>query len=114
MPHLFLISDEFAELKHEQPEFPTWSKGSQYSTTSNESLSDAVTWKSQTMYDISKLKNTQNFKNGSLNHILEGELNARGKAVGFHYKGMPAQKGSIISGTESLPNANGIYTARRG
>ena len=72
---------------------------------------DIVTWDSEIVYDVSRLKDTQNFRNGSLNHILEGELNGRGKAVGFHYEGMPTQKGTIISGTESLPNANGVYTA---
>ena len=73
---------------------------------------DNVTWDSEIVYDVSRLKDTQNFRSGSLNHILEGELNARGKAVGFHYEGMPTQKGTIIPGTESLPNAKGVYTAQ--
>ncbi|WP_143315114.1 EndoU domain-containing protein [Clostridium sp. HBUAS56017] len=62
--------------------------------------------------DISKLNNIENFKNGALEHILEGELNARGKAVGFHYEGMPTAKGNIIQGTESLPNEFGVYAGK--
>ena len=72
---------------------------------------DAVEWVSETIYDIDRLKNTNNFNDGALNHILEGELNARGNAVGFHYEGMPTQKGSIITGTETLPNSKGVYEA---
>lgn len=66
----------------------------------------------ETVYDISKLNNTGNFKNGALEHVLEGELNARGKAVGFHYEVMPTAKGKIIESTESVPNQFGVYTAR--
>ncbi len=54
---------------------------------------------------------TENFRNGALNHILEGETNACGNTVGFHYEGMPTQKGKIISGTEILQNSNGVYQA---
>ncbi|GAA0086279.1 hypothetical protein UT300007_27180 [Clostridium sp. CTA-7] len=41
--------------------------------------------------------NTGNFKNGALEHVLEGELNASGKTVGFHYEGMPNSKGEYNS-----------------
>lgn len=61
--------------------------------------------------DISRLKNIENFKSGALNYIFEGELNARGKAVGFHYEGIPSQKGSIITGTVTTPNSHGVYEA---
>lgn len=61
---------------------------------------------------IADLKNVENFKEGSLEHILEGQLNARGKAVGFHYEGMPTAKGKIIPNTESVPNEFGVYTAK--
>ncbi|MFL0252543.1 EndoU domain-containing protein [Clostridium neuense] len=61
---------------------------------------------------IADLKNVEKFKEGSLEHILEGQLNARGKAVGFHYEGMPTAKGKIIPGTESAPNEFGVYTAK--
>lgn len=58
------------------------------------------------------MKNIEKFKEGSLEHILEGQLNTRGKAVGFHYEGMPTAKEKIIPGTESVPNEFGIYTAK--
>lgn len=64
------------------------------------------------MKSIADLKNVENFKEGSLEHILEGQLNARGKAVGFHYEGMPTAKGKIILGTDSAPNEFGVYTAK--
>lgn len=67
---------------------------------------------SSAIQDISKLKNTGNFRQGSLEHILEGELNVRKQAVGFHYEGMPNPKGNIILGTESTPNKFGVYTAK--
>ncbi|ALC82617.1 hypothetical protein AM592_14300 [Bacillus gobiensis] len=72
---------------------------------------DNVVWETETIYEINRLENVDNFRSGALEHILEGELNARGRAVGFHYEGMPTQKGSIVIGTESLPNSKGVYTA---
>ena len=61
---------------------------------------------------VGELKFTQNFRPGALEHILEGELNAKGKAVGFHYEGMPSAKGKVISGTEIPPNQFGVYIAQ--
>lgn len=61
---------------------------------------------------INQLKNVENFKRGALEHILEGQINAAGEAVGFHYEGMPTAKGKIIQGTESTPNKFGVYTAK--
>ncbi|GHU44345.1 hypothetical protein FACS1894193_12630 [Bacilli bacterium] len=34
--------------------------------------------------DYSKLKSTNNFKDNTANHILGGEVNKKGKAVGYH------------------------------
>ena len=59
---------------------------------------------------IADLKNTDNFREGALEHILEGEINKRGKAVGFHYEGFPTTKGSIIEDTKSIADDLGIYT----
>jgi hypothetical protein len=61
---------------------------------------------------ISELENTNHFQAGALEHILEGELNGRGQAVGFHYDGLPTKKGEIISGTETVPNSDGVYEAK--
>ncbi|MGL5150113.1 MAG: EndoU domain-containing protein [Clostridium sp.] len=62
--------------------------------------------------DVSELKNTENFKSGALAHILEGEINSKGQAVGFHYENMPNSKGKVIKGTESKENEKGVYTAK--
>ena len=48
------------------------------------------------MKSIADLKNTDNFTYNALEHILEGEINKREKAVGFHYEGFPTTKGSVI------------------
>lgn len=65
-----------------------------------------------TVTSISELENTDYFRNGALEHILEGELNNRGNAVGFHYDGLPTKKGEVISGTETDPNEHGVYEAK--
>ncbi|WP_213523402.1 EndoU domain-containing protein [Paenibacillus sp. J31TS4] len=62
--------------------------------------------------DIGQLANTANFRPGSLEHILEGELNRRGSAVGYHYEGMPNARGSVVPGTETAPDGNGVYRAQ--
>ncbi|WP_339278867.1 EndoU domain-containing protein [Paenibacillus sp. FSL W8-1187] len=63
-------------------------------------------------YDIAKLQNTSRFRAGALEHILDGELNRRGRGVGYHYEGMPTARGRVIPGTESPPNAHGVYQAQ--
>lgn len=60
---------------------------------------------------IGDLRQTENFRPGALEHILEGELNARGQAVGFHYDGLASKKGEIIEGTETSPNEYGVFEA---
>lgn len=61
---------------------------------------------------IDDLNHTNYFKKGALEHILEGELNRKGQAVGFHYDGLPSKKGEVISGTETEPNDLGVYEAK--
>lgn len=61
---------------------------------------------------INELKYVDNFRNGALEHILEGELNRNGQAVGFHYNQLPTKKGEIVSGTETEPNEFGVYEAK--
>ena len=58
---------------------------------------------------LDSLKNTENFTERSLEHIFEGEVNSRGKAVGYHYEGIENSAGSIVNGTRTTPSANGIY-----
>lgn len=61
---------------------------------------------------LSDLKNTDNFQNNALAHILKGELNRKGNAVGFHYDRLPTKKGEVIAGTETDPNEYGVYEAK--
>ena len=37
---------------------------------------------------LNSLKNTENFTDSAIEHIFEGQVNARGKAVGYHYEGI--------------------------
>ncbi|MGM8365963.1 EndoU domain-containing protein [Virgibacillus sp. W0181] len=60
---------------------------------------------------INELDATDHFRNGALEHILEGEVNAKGQAVGFHYDRLPTKKGEIIPGTKTDPNKEGVFEA---
>lgn len=61
---------------------------------------------------IEELENTDYFRDSALVHILEGELNRKGQAVGFHYDQLPTKNGEIIEGTETKENDLGIYEAK--
>lgn len=61
---------------------------------------------------IEELEDIEYFRPGALAHILEGELNEKGQAVGFHYDRLPTKKGEIVSGTETKPNEYGVYEAK--
>src|SRR5690625_46950 len=60
---------------------------------------------------LEELEEIANFHDGALEHILEGGLSGSGKAVGFHYDGLPTKKGEVIAGTETDPNQHGVYEA---
>lgn len=45
-----------------------------------------------------------------MKHIYHGEINKRGKAVGYHHESMMG--GKIIPGTEKIPDKNGVYEAK--
>lgn len=60
---------------------------------------------------IDALTHTGYFRTGALEHILEGELNQKGQAVGFHYDQLPTKKGEIIEGTKTTDNEYGVYEA---
>lgn len=72
----------------------------------------AYNYKLETIYNLDRLKNTENFIPGKIKHILEGEVNKRGKAVGYHCENIPTKKGTIIESTRSKVNDNGIYRAK--
>ena len=61
---------------------------------------------------LNSLKNTENFTESAIEHIFEGQVNARGKAVGYHYEGIEGTSGNVIPGTESSTNNFGIYKAK--
>ncbi|MCM1084428.1 MAG: EndoU domain-containing protein, partial [Clostridium sp.] len=61
---------------------------------------------------LNLLKNTENFMDSAIEHIFEGQINARGKAVGYHYEGIKGTSGKIIPGTESSVNNLGVYKAQ--
>ncbi len=58
------------------------------------------------------LKDTENFTDSAIEHIFEGQINVRGKAVGYHYEGIEGTSGKVISGTESSVNNVGVYKAQ--
>ena len=61
---------------------------------------------------LNSLKNTENFTDSAIEHIFEGQVNARGKAVGYHYDEIENTAGKVVVGTESIPNNLGIYKAQ--
>ncbi len=70
-------------------------------------------YKLKTVYNLDKLKHIEIFADKNvIKHILEGEVNKRGKAVGFHMENMPTKKGEIIENTRSKVNEYDIYSAR--
>lgn len=70
-------------------------------------------YKLKTVYNLDRLKHTENFASkDAIRHILEGEINRRGKAVGFHMENMPTKKGRVIEKTRSIKDKNGVYTAK--
>lgn len=60
---------------------------------------------------ITDLTNTEHFRPGALEHILEGEVNRKGDAVGFHYEGLTTAKGTVVEETRTKPNKYGVYEA---
>lgn len=66
----------------------------------------------QEVTPLDALIETENFKSHALEHILEGELNRNGQAVGFHYDHLETKKGEIIEGSQIEPNENGVYEAK--
>lgn len=65
-----------------------------------------------TMDDIYALENTEHFAKNTLEHIFDGTINSKGKATGYHYTLIEDSRGSIIEGTESAPDAHGVFTAK--
>ncbi|KMP28360.1 cytoplasmic protein [Bacillus wiedmannii] len=61
---------------------------------------------------ISNLQHTEKFRGNVPKHILEGEINWRGDAMGYHSEVLENTPGKIISGTKEVVNDQGVYKAR--
>lgn len=61
---------------------------------------------------LEDLEQTDIFGKNSLVHIFEGEINRKGNATGYHSEALPDTPGEVIPGTETEPNAQGVYTAQ--
>lgn len=61
---------------------------------------------------IEELTETEYFLSGSLEHILLGEINRNGQAVGYHYEGVPDAAGEVIDGSVSSKDEHGVYEAK--
>ncbi|MEG7378789.1 T7SS effector LXG polymorphic toxin [Bacillus subtilis] len=59
--------------------------------------------------ESSNNKDTGKYNTGTIKHIYHGEINRRGKAVGYHHESMMG--GKIIPGSEKTPDKNGVYEA---
>ncbi|MFJ7853946.1 T7SS effector LXG polymorphic toxin [Peribacillus frigoritolerans] len=46
----------------------------------------------------------------TMRHVYHGEINRRGKAVGYHHESMMG--GKIVPGSETRPDRNGVYRAK--
>jgi hypothetical protein len=62
--------------------------------------------------EISKLKRTENFTDEGVRHVMNGTINKRGQATGYHYEGVPYSSGSVIKDTVTKPDAQGIYSGK--
>ena len=65
---------------------------------------------SYTMQDIKRLRNTEVFARGALEHIFDGTINKKGKATGYHYDKVEGSRGKILPGTRSKEDRHGVFT----
>lgn len=65
-----------------------------------------------TQKDIERLRHTENFAKGALEHIFSGTINKKGKATGYHYSMVEDSSGKIIDGTRSKQDVHGVFTAK--
>ena len=66
----------------------------------------------QKVTPLTELIETENFKSNALEHIIEGELNYKGQAVGFHYSQLESKKGEIINNSQTELDENEVYEAK--
>lgn len=61
---------------------------------------------------LSSLQRTERFADGAIKHIFNGEINSKGKAVGYHYEGLAGTDGRVVPGTKSAEDSSGVYRAK--
>lgn len=61
------------------------------------------------VFSLEELQHTEYFAAGSLEHIFYGEVNRKGNATGYHSEAFPDTPGSVVEGTRSEENAEGVY-----
>ncbi len=61
---------------------------------------------------MSQLQHTEHFRSSALTHIFSGEINSRGKAVGYHSQTYTDTAGAVVEGTLTTADAQGIYTGQ--
>src|SRR5699024_9808650 len=65
----------------------------------------------ETATSIQELTDTKHFREGAIKHIMEGERNASGDVVGYHYEGLSSNKAQIVQSTKKMLNEHGVYEA---
>lgn len=85
---------------------------SQQVETTDKHSEEKTAAKDFSMKDIKGLKHTENFAQGALEHIFDGNINKKGNATGYHYDKVKDSKGKILPGTRSKEDKNGIFTAK--
>lgn len=91
-------------------------------TTTEETTTDEITTEEATteaeqreilyVSDLKYLEGTEIFTKSAIEHIFNGSVNKKGNASGYHYDGILDSAGSIVSGTKTSPDANGVYTGK--
>ena len=60
---------------------------------------------------LNTLKNTENFKESTIEHIFEGQVKQGNRANGYHYNSIDGSAGKVIDGTQTNKNTFGAYNA---
>ncbi|WP_236251232.1 EndoU domain-containing protein [Bacillus sp. NSP9.1] len=92
-----------------QVEFAGVGKVPYYNVLNGEKVKEKFIQFAKKVSDLTK--GDRKYNSGTLKHIYHGEINKRGKAVGYHHESMMGG-GKIIPGTETKPDKNGVYRAK--
>src|SRR5690625_3194733 len=67
----------------------------------------------QKVTPITELIETENFKSNALEHILEGELNYKGQAVGFHYSQLERDRKSTRLNSSHVAISYAVFCLKK-